>query len=541
MGWLMAVYSHGYALIVGVGADLPKTIDDAQALADIIRDPQRCAYPPKQVRLITGKAADRQGILDGLDWLKSQTEANPEASAIVYFSGHGGLFNHYYLIPYGCDPYALDRTAISGNEFTEKLESLKAKKLVVLLDCCHAGGITRIKAFQKEAIPPEFSSIFNSGQGRIAIASSHKNEYSYVGEQLSFFTVALIEALQGHGVSDEDGYVWISDLILWIARRVPELSQQKQHPDLSFAKLDNFAISYYAAGGKKRIEPILRPSQEDSASTGDKPDKPADFAIITALPEELYALLRKLRGYRRLPPTSDDIHTYFQADIPIQLSNKSRGSYRIILMCLPGMGRVQAASATSDIIRRWHPRYVLLVGIAGGIADGKTCVGDILIVDQVVDYELQKVTPQGPQVRWEVHRAHPRLIEACNNFGDESWQKLIEVDRPQPGLSKRLKGPIASGDKVIAYSEVLSVYSKMWPKLIGVEMEAGGAAAAAFLSAEQPGFFMVRGVSDLADENKNTTNVEAWRSYACDAAASFAIAFLKSGPVPLTEELGKSK
>jgi hypothetical protein len=49
----------------------------------------------------------------------------------------------------------------------------------------------------------------------------------------------------------------------------------------------------------------------------------------------------------------------------------------------------------------------------------------------------------------------------------------------------------------------------------------------------EAGFFMVRGVSDLADEHKGSEDAERWRPYACDVAASFAIALLKSGPVPL--------
>ena len=46
---------------------------------------------------------------------------------------------------------------------------------------------------------------------------------------------------------------------------------------------------------------------------------------------------------------------------------------------------------------------------------------------------------------------------------------------------------------------------------------------------------MVRAVSDLADENKGLRAVEKWRSYACAAAASFIIALLRDGPVPLSQ------
>ena len=265
------------------------------------------------------------------------------------------------------------------------------------------------------------------------------------------------------------------------------------------------------------------------------PDQAIDFVLVTALAEERDALLSKLPGYQQLPPAKDDIRTYFQAYVPITFPDNSIGTYRVIVMCLLGMGRLQAVVATADAIRRWHPRYILLIGIAGGMADRNIGIGDILISDQIVDYELQNITSKGPKVRWEVQRVDPRLLGACNNFRDEGWQELIQINRPGPGQPNRYTGPIASGDKIIAFGKILARYQDMWPKLIGVEMEAAGVATAAFQSAERPGFFMVRGVSDLADEAKGSTDVEKWHLYACDVAASFTIALLKSGPVPLAE------
>ena len=260
-----------------------------------------------------------------------------------------------------------------------------------------------------------------------------------------------------------------------------------------------------------------------------------DFLLVTALEEERDAVLDKLPGYQKLPPFKDDIRTYFQAQLPVTFSDGETGNYQVIVMPLLGMGRVQAATATADAITRWHPRYIMLVGIAGGVAARGVSIGDILIADQIVDYELQKLTPQGPQVRWEVQRADPRLLNACHNFMGESWQELLRIKRPARSKPKRHTGPIASGDKVIAFGDFLERYREVWLKLIGVEMEAAGVATAAFQSSESPGFFMVRCVSDLADENKGSADIEKWRSYACDAAASFAIALLKSGPVHLLD------
>jgi nucleoside phosphorylase len=261
-----------------------------------------------------------------------------------------------------------------------------------------------------------------------------------------------------------------------------------------------------------------------------------DFVLVTALEEERDAVLDKLPGYRKLPPSIDDIRTYFWGELPVTFSDGGTGTYRVIVMPLLGMGRVQAAAATKDAITQWHPRYVVLVGIGGGMAAQGVSIGDILIADQIVDYELQKLTPQGPQVRWEVHRTDPRLLSACHNFIGESWQDLVRLRRPTRSNLKRHTGPIASGDKVIAFGDVLEKYREVWPRLVGVEMEAAGVATATFQSAEAPGFLTVRCVSDLADEQKDSADIEKWRSYACEAAASFAIALLRSGPVSLQNE-----
>lgn len=275
-------------------------------------------------------------------------------------------------------------------------------------------------------------------------------------------------------------------------------------------------------------------------SAGDRKNKEKrksiDFVLITALPEELDALLNKLPDYRKLPPTNEDIRTYYEAEIPFRFPDNTSGSYKVIVMSLLGMGRIQAAMATADAIQSWSPRYVILIGIAGGIKSRGVKIGDVLVSDQVVDYEQQKITPTGQEVRWEVQRADARMLNATNNYTNSNWKAKISITRPGAGASKIHVGPIASGDKVVAFGEIMIKYKSVWPKLIGVEMEASGAATAVFQSPEKPGFFMIRGVSDLADENKNTKNVEKWRSYACEVAAAFLVSLLQSGPIPLVSQ-----
>ncbi len=250
-----ASFTHGHALIVGVGADLPNTVDDAVGLAGILRDPERCAYPSGQVQLLTGANANKDAILGALDALANL--ADPEATVVFYYSGHGyevatAIGQAYFLLPYGYNLGQLPQSCINGKELTDRLAAIPAKKLLVLLDCCHAGGIEESKApgaqFAKAPLPPEARDLLAQGSGRVVIASSKADELSYAGRPYSTFTLALIEALAGRGASRQDGYVRVADLAMYASEMVPKRTSERQHPILNFDQADNFLLAYYAAG-----------------------------------------------------------------------------------------------------------------------------------------------------------------------------------------------------------------------------------------------------------------------------------------------------
>ncbi len=251
-------FTDGYALIVGAGGDLPNTVDDAAGLAGILKDAERCAYPPQQVHLLTGEQATRAAILDALDALARST--TPQSTLLFYFSGHGyrvtsptGVFT--YLMPFGYDLQRLYQTAVAGMELTQKLRAIPAQKTLVLLDCCHAGGIGEEKAvgmqMAKSPLPAEALTLLAEGRGRVLVASSQADELSYAGKPYSAFTLALIEALCGVGVAQRDGAVRVADLALHAREVVPARTKGRQHPILHFEQADNFVLGYYAGGANE--------------------------------------------------------------------------------------------------------------------------------------------------------------------------------------------------------------------------------------------------------------------------------------------------
>lgn len=248
-------FGHGYALVVGVDDDLPVTERDAQGIASLLTDPTRCAYPERQVKLLTGIQARRDKILEAMDALVADVHADPEATVVVFFSGHGvKAEEHYYLLSYGRTLEDLPRTAISSTEFNERMRGIQAQKLLVLLDCCHAGGMADAKGppLIKSPIPPGLSDELKSSSGRVVLASSRQDEVSYTANPYSVFTGALLEGLAGYGAFENDGYARILDTALWVGRKVPERTDERQHPIIKVSSLeDNFALAYYAGGAKK--------------------------------------------------------------------------------------------------------------------------------------------------------------------------------------------------------------------------------------------------------------------------------------------------
>jgi hypothetical protein len=147
-------FTHGYALLIGVdenrvsGYALPNVAKDIQAVAKVLVHPQRCAYPKDNIKTLTGQEATRQGILDGLEWLQEhiQADSSDNTTAIVYYTGHGWRntsagSSEFYLIPYDIREGKIKSRALRATDLAEAVSELEPRRLLVVLNCCHAGGM----------------------------------------------------------------------------------------------------------------------------------------------------------------------------------------------------------------------------------------------------------------------------------------------------------------------------------------------------------------------------------------------------------------
>ena len=252
-----------------------------------------------------------------------------------------------------------------------------------------------------------------------------------------------------------------------------------------------------------------------------------DFVIITALEEERAAVLAQLPDPVKLDKDGRDTHTYYESFVSTQRGDRAR--YRVVVTSLASMGPEMAVSKAAAVVNRWRPPYVLLVGIACGVK-GEVAHGDVLVAREVADNTIGKVLSNSREVRWSAHQAGANLLDSAVNLSG-AWRERMRVPRPGLGRAETRFGVIASGGDVVASDALIAEYRAVWPKLVGLEMEAGGTATGLHNTIERPEFLMVKGVSDFGADKKDPA-IEPWRPYSADAAAAFAVALLESGPIP---------
>lgn len=251
---------NAFAMIIGVGNDLPVTVADAIAIYNILVDPELSGYKKENIILLTEEKATRKGILDGFDELKSKT--NETSSVLLYYSGHGGFYepwNQFYLVPNNFDSDNYEETWVKAEELKEKVSTLDTDKLVFLLDCCHAAGMTKNEA-QPAAVkdlskPEELARKIEAKTGMGIISSCREDQLSWIleGDSNSLFTKCLIEVLRGeHKENIEGEYIRISEVLQYIFKKVPE-RKSIQNPYANLVLYEDFYLSYVPKGIRKNV------------------------------------------------------------------------------------------------------------------------------------------------------------------------------------------------------------------------------------------------------------------------------------------------
>lgn len=253
-----------YALLIGVG----KREDDSEYMAISASDAEHMkraldnlpSFRNVETKTLINEEAMRQGIIEQLDEYARVTEAQPCDLLIIYFSGHGCKSGaQYYLVCRNTTSNDLEKTAMNGSLFVDKLKKIKCDKMLVLLDCCHASGT--IPSPERMPVPFDEETFFDQ-KNRVIITACRKSQVSYLSNPVSIFTYAIIEGLGGKFLSANDKEVNVFNLAMDVRERVVALSyavlkvKDAQQPELNVVNngaTTNFMLALYPKGGPQKV------------------------------------------------------------------------------------------------------------------------------------------------------------------------------------------------------------------------------------------------------------------------------------------------
>ncbi|WP_339832529.1 alpha/beta fold hydrolase [uncultured Altibacter sp.] len=267
-----ATLDNAYAILIGVGADLPASVEDAKALYDLLADPDLAGYKKENITLLTEEKATRENIITAFDTLIDTVDE--DASVFLFYSGHGGTYtdndilelehpgkplkpedenqSHYYLQPNDFDVKKYRETWVHATELKQRIHRLRSRRLILFLDCCHAEGMTKsgnqlnTSELKNRLRNPEgLIHRIDDGRGISIISSCRAEEVSWILEEArnSLFTTCLLEVLQGkHKTSFEEPYIRMTDAINYLMKTVPQ-RKPTQRPFVNLQMYDDFILS----------------------------------------------------------------------------------------------------------------------------------------------------------------------------------------------------------------------------------------------------------------------------------------------------------
>ncbi|MEV6211287.1 transporter substrate-binding domain-containing protein [Kitasatospora sp. NPDC051914] len=185
---------------------------DADELSAVLADPAIGGFAVTRV-------IDRSAQEIRLAAEEFLTGRDPEDLLVVYLSCHGLVDVRRRLYFAGTDTLKsrLAATGVESQWLLDLLEDCRAKRLVVILDCCFSGAFAQ--GIKGEADLDLGERFHGQGRGRVVLTASRGSEYSFEGEPLagtalsgSVFTSALVDGIRsGAADDDNDGYISVDD------------------------------------------------------------------------------------------------------------------------------------------------------------------------------------------------------------------------------------------------------------------------------------------------------------------------------------------
>lgn len=222
---------------------------DAQAFYDWAVSADGGKYAPSRVKLLLDKDATGEKIKAALYvWLK---QALAEDVVTIYFAGHGSPESpdspdNLFLLPYDTKYDSIATTGFPMWDIETALKRfIKAKKVVMIADACHAGGVGQAYDIARRAdrnievnpISAGLQNLSQVGDGICVISASDDKQYSQESKDWGgghgVFTYFLLKGLKGEADYNKDDKVTLGEIIPYLSEQVRRATKNAQSPTVA--------------------------------------------------------------------------------------------------------------------------------------------------------------------------------------------------------------------------------------------------------------------------------------------------------------------
>lgn len=204
---------------------------DIKALAELFGDKASRNELRFNPILLLGDRLSAEAV--GTAFADIQRNSTVKDTVVICAASHGVRLNRgLFVATHSCDLQSMQATAVGWPEFVESISKIKAKRIIVFLDVCHAEAFSEANLPILESIERELSHI----PGLIIFAASQANEAALELDGIGHgaFTKSLISVLNESNPFQFDPAVVEEKLVA----SVEGLTQGQQRPVLILANAE---------------------------------------------------------------------------------------------------------------------------------------------------------------------------------------------------------------------------------------------------------------------------------------------------------------
>ena len=228
--------------------NLNYAIPDARGIQQIMQAKYGQIFGEVRFYEVFNEKATRRGMAAALAEMQN---TQPEDVVVIYYAGHGEasesdffFVTHEFELP--ISSRRLERRALSASKLQSYIESIGARRVIMLIDACKSGSA--VEGFRDQM---DRRVIRRLGQsvGLHIVSATAKQQFAVEHAELGHgvFTYALIDAMNGAADQEpRDGNLTVREMVQYSEDAVPELSErfaQYQHWPLIYSRGLDFTLS----------------------------------------------------------------------------------------------------------------------------------------------------------------------------------------------------------------------------------------------------------------------------------------------------------